>query len=92
MIKSFKHKGLQQLFTDDSSKLINPLHEERIRSILSILDGAEKINDVYLPGLRLHKLKGFKQEIWSVRVSGNWRIAFQYKSGDAYHVNLEEYH
>lgn len=92
MIVSFKHKGMRQLFEYDASKLINPAHEERIRTILSVLDGAEAINDINLPSFRLHKLKGFKQERWSVKVSGNWRITFHYQDGDVHDVNLEDYH
>ena len=92
MIVSIKHKGLQQLFEYDASKLINPAHEVRIRTILTILDGAERINDVNLPGFGLHKLKGSKQERWSVKVSGNWRITFHYQNGDVQDVNLEDYH
>jgi toxin HigB-1 len=92
MIKSFKHKGLRQLYETDSAKLINPAQEEKIRTILDVLDGAERINDINLPGFGLHKLKGFKQDRWSVKVSGNWRITFHFTSGDVYDINLEDYH
>lgn len=92
MIKSFRHKGLEQLYTRNETKLINRAHEARIRSILNIVDGAEQVNDINLPGLRLHKLKGAKQDAWSVKVSGNWRITFRYENGDVYEVNLEDYH
>ena len=92
MIKSFKHKGLQQLFEYDVSKLINSAQEQRIRTILRVLDGAERINDINLPGFGLHKLKGFKKERWSVKVSGNWRITFHYQNSDVFDVNMEDYH
>jgi proteic killer suppression protein len=92
MIKSIKHKGLRQLYESDSAKLINPMHESRVRKILDILDRAKIINDIDLPGYALHKLKGFKEDRWSVKVSGNWRVTFHFDSGDVYDVNLEDYH
>ena len=45
-----------------------------------------------LPGLRLHKLTGSRAGIWSVTVSGNWRVTFRFKDGDAEFVNYEDYH
>ena len=92
MIKSFKHKGLRQLYETDSAKLINPMQESRIRKILNILDRAKTINDIDIPGYGLHKLKGFKQERWSVKVSGNWRVTFHFANGNSYDINLEDYH
>jgi len=71
MIKSIKHKGLRLLYETDSTKLINAAHEERIRTILTALDRARTIADMNFPGSGLHRLKGDKQEIWSVKVSGN---------------------
>jgi toxin HigB-1 len=45
-----------------------------------------------LPGLYLHQLSGTRVEVWSVRVSGNWRVTFRFVGGDAELVNLEDYH
>ncbi len=45
-----------------------------------------------LPGLHLHELSGKRRGMWSVRVSGNWRITFKYDGEDAIDVNLEDYH
>jgi len=45
-----------------------------------------------LPGLYLHQLSGGRNEIWTVRVSGNWRITFRFAEGDAEIVNYEDYH
>lgn len=44
------------------------------------------------PSLKLHPLKGNRKGIWSVWVSGNWRITFRFEKGDAYDVKLEDYH
>ncbi len=45
-----------------------------------------------LPGLYLHELKGLRKGIWSVRVSGNWRVTFRFNGPDAEIVNYEDYH
>jgi proteic killer suppression protein len=48
--------------------------------------------DMNIPGYKLHKLSGQREKIWSVTVSGNWRITFRFEGGNAYEVNLEDYH
>jgi proteic killer suppression protein len=60
--------------------------------ILSNLDQAESQNDMDLPGLELHPLKGKKKDIWSVKVSGNWRVTFKFIQRHAELVNYEDYH
>ena len=45
-----------------------------------------------LPGLFLHPLSGSRAKIWSVRVSGNWRVTFRFKGEHAEIVNYEDYH
>ena len=59
---------------------------------LAALDTAEFIEDVDLPGYKLHQLKGNRKEIWSISVSGNWRVTFEFENGHAYIVNYEDYH
>ncbi|MBD2560364.1 type II toxin-antitoxin system RelE/ParE family toxin [Nostoc linckia FACHB-391] len=44
------------------------------------------------PGSRLHQLKGDRKNEWSVKVSGNWRVTFQFEDGNAYVVDYEDYH
>ena len=59
---------------------------------LAALDTARNIDDLNLPGYRLHSLKGNRKGIWSITVSGNWRITFEFDEGNAYIVNYEDYH
>lgn len=92
MIKSFKHKGLKRFFIYDDHSLLNSNYCERISRVLDRLDSAEVIKDMNLPGYKLHKLLGDKKDIWSVSVSGNWRITFQFELGHVYDVNFEDYH
>ena len=71
---------------------IQAQHEQRIRLILVRLSASTSPLDMRLPGLHLHELKGRRKEIWSVRVSGNWRITFRFEGRDAFNVNYEDYH
>jgi len=92
MIKSFKHKGLERLFTKGIASGVQADYAPRISLMLDAIDAAEKVNELDLPGFRLHRLKGDKRNLWSVRVSGNWRITFEFENGDAYITDLEDYH
>ena len=92
MIKSFKHKGLKKLFESGHTSGVNPQHVERLRRILALLETAETVDDMDLPGLNLHNLKGKKRDALAVNVSGNWRITFRIKNEDVLEVNYEDYH
>ena len=92
MIKSFKHKGLQRFFTSGSTAGINPQHAPRLEERLQALHTAVTIEDMDLPGLRLHALKVDKSGLWAINVSGNWRVVFEFRDGHAYVVNYEDYH
>lgn len=92
MIKSFKHKGLELFFTTGSKKSIQAEHEKRLDVRLQALHTACEIEDMDIPGWRLHELKGDRQETWSIKVNGNWRITFQFSDGHVYIVNYEDYH
>ena len=92
MIKSFKHKGLRNFYKFGKTTGIQAEHEKRIRLQLSALDTATKISDMDIVGFNLHPLKGQRKEIWSIKVSGNWRITFKFENGNAYILNYEDYH
>jgi len=92
MIRSFKHKGLAKFFTFGNTAGIQATHAKRLRLILGRLNAASGAKDMDLPGLRLHELSGNRSGIWSVTVSGNWRVTFRFEDGDAEIVNYEDYH
>ena len=92
MIISFRHKGLEKFYISGKTSGIQAKHAKRLRLILSNLDQAEGPSDMDLPGLRLHELKGNRKGIWSVSVSGNWRVTFRFKDKNAEIVNYEDYH
>lgn len=92
MIKSFKHKGLEQFFYNGSKRGIKTEHASRLARLLDRLNAASDINDMNYPGSFLHQLRGDKEGQHSVRVSGNWRVFFEFKDGDAYIVDYGDYH
>ncbi len=92
MIRSFQHKGLKQFFNTGTTRNIQSQHVKKLRLILGRLHASTKPQDMNLPGLRLHQLTGNRANIWSVSVSGNWRITFKFVGEHAEAVNYEDYH
>jgi toxin HigB-1 len=92
MIKSFRHKGLKRFFETGDQRGIPAQFANRIRRQLDVINAAKIIDDIDLPGFELHELKGSRKGTWSIKVSGNWRITFEFRNGDAYNVDLEDYH
>ena len=60
--------------------------------LLAALDTAMQIDDMDLPGFSLHPLRGDRKGEWSITVSGNWRVTFEFHDGNAHRVNYEDYH
>lgn len=92
MIKSFRHKGLRRFYQSGSAAGIQPQHAKRLRMQLAALDTAAVIDDMNIPGFRLHPLKGSESDRWLVWVNGNWRLTFEFRDGNAYVLDYEDYH
>lgn len=92
MIRSFRHRGLEQFFRTGSVAGIRVSHAAKVRLVLARLHAATTPWDMRLPGLRLHQLVGDREGRWSVRVSRNWRITFRFDGPDAVDVNYQDYH
>ena len=92
MIRSFRHKGLERFFLKGTKSGIQAKHASKLRLILGRLNASQSPKDMNLPGLYLHQLGGDRNGIWSVRVSGNWRITFRFNEGDVEIVDYEDYH
>ena len=92
VIKSFKHKGLENFFLTGSKAGIQAAHAKKLQLILGRLNASTSPRDMNLPGLHLHELKGKRQGTWSVRVSGNWRVTFKFDGADAELLNYKDYH
>ena len=92
MIKTFAHKGLERFFLTGSKRGITTQHAVRIERLLGRLEASVEATDMNLPGYRFHELTGKRKGTFRVTVSGNWRITFAFRQGNAYDVNLEDYH
>lgn len=92
MIRRFRHKGLEKLFTAGARSGIRTDHAKRLRLVLAVLNAATGPGDMALPGLKLHPLKGDQKGRWAVAVSGNWRVTFAFVGKDADEVDYEDYH
>jgi proteic killer suppression protein len=92
MIVGFKHKGLEKFFARGTRTGIQDKHAERLRLILGRLNASTCPQDMNLPGLSLHELKGDRKGTWAVKVSGNWRVTFCFVGEDATDVDYEDYH
>jgi len=92
MIKSFKHRGLEKYYLRGSTAGIQGNHAKKLKFQLAALDSTLDIDDVDIPGYGLHPLKGKRKGVWSIRVSGNWCLTFEFDQGNAYLLDYEDYH
>jgi proteic killer suppression protein len=91
MIASFRSKALRQFWEEENRRGRRPDLVERILDRLTLLDGAESIEDIDVPGARFHGLRG-RPKRYAVVVNKNWRITFGWDDGQAVDVDLEDYH
>ena len=92
MIKSWKHKGLRVFFQTGNCSGIQVKHKTKLKIILQLLDAATQPEDIDLPGMRFHSLKGDLQDHFSVTVNANWRVIFSFDGKDALLVDYLDYH
>ena len=90
MIKSFRHKGLKELFLKGRSSKVRPDQQRRCLTRMDALDQATSLEDLNLPGFNFHGLQGNPKR-HSIHVNGPWCITFQWIDGDAWRVDLEQY-
>jgi proteic killer suppression protein len=92
MIRSFKDRRLKRLFERGDRSKVPPDMADKIENVLGVLDVAVSVEDVDLPGYRLHPLKGDLAGLWSVTIRANWRIVFRFENGTAFDLELIDYH
>jgi proteic killer suppression protein len=92
VIKSFAHKGLEKFFHSGSTQGVQHKHKHQLTLILDRLDAAVDIRDMDFPGSGFHPLKGEYKGFYAVKVSGNWRVIFEFENGNAYLVDYLDYH
>jgi proteic killer suppression protein len=93
MIKSFRCRETERLFLrQGSSRFSADVHRLALRKLF-LLDAAERLGDLRIPpGNRLEKLTGNRQGQYSIRINDQWRICFRWSEGDAYEVEIADYH
>lgn len=91
MIGTFRNKALKRLWDKGQEKGIKGDHLNRVKTILSMLDAAETLKDLNVPGFYLHPVGG-KPVRHSLRVSGNWRVTFEWRKSAAGQIDYEDYH
>ena len=95
VIGSVRHRGLRVLLENDSPRLLKQDLADRVRNILTALVLADDIDEMVAsapPGWRVHRLTGDRRNVWSISVSGNWRITFEEQNGAIGRLDLEDYH
>jgi len=91
MIRSFKHRGLKELFDRGQSRRIRPDLQRRCLVRLDAIDAAAGLDELNVPGFDFHRLRG-KPTRYTIHVNGPWCITFEWQDGDAFRVDLEQYH
>lgn len=85
------HRGLAEYHRTGASRRIRPDLIARVRRRLAALDTATRLEELDVPGFGFHRLRG-KPQRFSLWVNGPWRITFEWIDGDAWRVDLEQYH
>jgi proteic killer suppression protein len=92
MIKSFRHRGLKELYEGRNPVRLAPNHIAKLNRIMTALDRSSGPDGMDIPGFRLHPLKGAMKGHYAVSVSGNWRVTFRFEEGHAMEVDYIDYH
>lgn len=92
MIKNFKNRALKRYWAKNDASGIRPDWIPRIDLILDALNAAVEPQDLDIPGLKFHSLKGDRADEYAVSISRNWRVTFGWSGQDAINVNMEDYH
>jgi len=93
MIRSFRDQEAEKVFRREASRRFpSDVCRAALRRLL-ILDAAESLNDLAVPpGNRLEKMRGRRDGQHSIRINDQWRICFRWDHGDAYEVEIADYH
>jgi proteic killer suppression protein len=93
MIRSFRDRETKRVFSREArTKLARAVERAALRKLL-LLDAAGSLDDLRVPpGNRLEKLAGSRSGQHSIRVNDQWRVCFHWKAGDAYNVEIVDYH
>ncbi|MEJ7622547.1 MAG: type II toxin-antitoxin system RelE/ParE family toxin [Pyrinomonadaceae bacterium] len=92
MIKSFRHRGLRELFETGRTKRISSDFCPKLLRQMDAINQADFPEQLNFPGYELHGLKGELAGVWAMKVNKNFRLTFKFVDGDAVDINLEDYH
>lgn len=93
MIRSWANSRTRRFYEDGKISKFRSLDSDAADELLAILDAAESLKDLSpLKSVGLHKLSGNRAGQWAMKVNGPWRICFRFKDGDAYDVEITDYH
>lgn len=93
MIRSFRDRETEKLFTREGSRRLPPSLVRAAQRKLAVLDAAGALADLRVPpGNRLEKLSGDRAGQYSIRINDQWRLCFRWSEGDAYEVEITDYH
>ena len=93
MIKSFREGETEKLFSRQRSSRLPPDIQQGALRKLRMLNNAHSANDLRVPpGNRLERLSGVRAGQYSVRINDRWRVCFEWREGDAYDVEIVDYH
>jgi proteic killer suppression protein len=93
VIKSFKDREIQQIFTRQRSRRLPPDIQQVALRKLRMLNNAHALTDLQVPlANRLEKLVGDRAGQYSIRINDRWRVCFAWRDGDAYDVEIVDYH
>ncbi|NVM91065.1 proteic killer suppression protein [Variovorax sp. SG517] len=92
MIRTWRHKGLEEFYLTGSKKGIQPHHAKKLGRLLAVLNAAANPEAMNLPGFGWHPLSDDLEGHWAVSVNGNWRLTYSFEGGDAILVDYQDYH
>lgn len=93
MIRSWRNAASRKLWEGERGNQYRSLDVEAAIDLLLALNVAKSLGDLSpLKSVGLHKLKGDRKSQWAMTVNGPWRICFEFRKGDAFHVEIVDYH
>lgn len=92
MIKTWANSATQR-FAEQGKSKFSGLDEDAASELLAVLDAATSLGDLSaLKSIGLHKLKGARRMQWAMTINGPWRLCFRFEDGDAWDVEIVDYH
>ena len=92
MIKSWANSATRRFVQDGKSKF-SGLDQDKALELLAVLDAVAALSDLSpLRSVGLHKLTGNRKGLWAMRINGPWRVCFRFEDGDAWDVEIVDYH